>query len=776
MTNNDNPFLPIRVVQSSRNFLIKKRSRGGEPEIFLNEEELVVHRRKLETEISDIDTALASDFQRFPNIPNVIKARLRDDALAKSYRPRGILNDDTCPIIGLNDIGELLLSSTKKGLGNLKQRVAFAENLKEKANISVVEDFHRYSEEDKLSGLSFATLMEKARENGEMHLKVILFDHHKDEMNTQIIREFMEYLNQIQVKADLVSNIEKFNIWRVKVHQLEQVSKIIAHPLVRTVSFFPAFTFILPKGIVQNKEIRTFPQLVTGREYPVVVLVDTGISPKNKHLEPWVIDKEVLVPPDYQDNNHGTFVAGLLSMPNQLNNDNISPDDEHVQIIDVLMIPDPSKDALSEDLIIERFLEIIPRIISKHKNAKIWNMSAGFSVNVEDEKFSSFSMFLDKLQDEYDIIFVLPSGNYENFNQRKWPPQEDIGETDRLQVPGDSVRAITVGALAYKEVNNSIVRMKEPASYSRRGPGPMSLIKPELVHYSGNLAINENGLVTTNQGIISFNENGELLEDAGTSFSCPLISRSIAILHGSLANTVSNSLLRALTVHNSHIPDTITDRELALPYVGFGMPSKVEDFLSCTRNSITLVFENEIIERHTIEYPFPWPHSLTDSSGRCRGVVRMTLVAETPLDKDYGSEYIRAKIEASLSSRILSPENNSSDWTSRLKEYTFEPDPKKNNEEKLRVAGQKWTPIKRYEGNMKRINANDWKIGVRITLRDGFSLNGSPVKFALIFSLTDPEGIAPVYDEVTLELKNMGVITEPIKVRNIVKERVGVGG
>ena len=77
---------------------------------------------------------------------------------------------------------------------------------------------------------------------------------------------------------------------------------------------------------------------------------------------------------------------------------------------------------------------------------------------------------------------------------------------------------------------------------------------------------------------------------------------------------------------------------------------------------------------------------------------------------------------------------------------------------------------------MKRINANDWKIGVRITLRDGFSLNGSPVKFALIFSLTDPEGIAPVYDEVTLELKNMGVITEPIKVRNIVKERVGVGG
>ena len=776
MTNNENSFLPIRVVQSSRDFLNKNHSGGGESEIFLNDEELILHRKKLEREISDIGTSLASNFQRFPNVPNVIKARLRDDALAKSHRPRGILNSDTCPIIGVDEIGELLLSSTKKGMENLKERLAFSDNLKEKANISAVRDFHRYSEEDKLSGLSLATLMEKARENDGIRLKVMLFDYHNDEINAQILDEFKEYLDQIQVNSELVSRIEKFNIWRVVARNSDQVSKIIAHPLVRTVSFFPTVKFFLPKGIIQNTKISTFPQPINGREYPVVVLVDTGVSPKNKHLEPWVIDKEILVPSDYQNNLHGTFVAGLLSMPNQLNDGNISPDNEHVQIIDIQMIPDPLKDALSEDLIIERFVETIPKILSKHKNAKIWNMSAGFDLNVEDEKFSSLSMFLDKLQDEYNIIFVLPSGNNASLNQRKWPPQKDIGESDRLNVPGDSVRAITVGALAYKEINNSVVRKKEPASYSRRGPGPMSVIKPELVHYSGNLSNTGSGLDITGQGIISFNESGEFMENAGTSFSCPLISRSMAILHGSLANTVSNSFLKALTVHNSYIPDTITDATLALPYVGFGIPAKVDEFLSCTRNSITLVFDHQIIDGHTLEYPFPWPRSLIDSFGRCKGLVRMTLVSETPLDKDFGSEYIRTKIEASLSSRVLNPDNTSSDWTPRLKEFTFELDHKKNNEEKLRKTGLKWTPIKRYEGNMKRISATEWKIRVSITSRDGFTLNGSPVKFALIFSLIDPEGIAPVYDEVTLELKNMGVITEPIKVRNIVKERVGVGG
>ncbi len=775
LNNNDNTLLPIRVVQTSRGFLRKNSSGGSDPKIFLNEEELAYHQKKLETELSDIDISLASDFQRFPKVPNVIKARLREEALAKSHRPRKILNIETCPIIGLDDVGELLLSSTRTGLENLKRSVVSAGKPDEKANISAVEDFLKYSEQDKLLGITVATLIEKARENNELCLKVVLFDHHNEEINFHIIKEFEEYTKQLQVTADPVLKLDGFNVWRVIAKQNEQVEKLIAHPSVRTVSFFPTFKIILPKGLTQGKKISAFPLPLSGKEYPKVVLIDTGVSSKNKYLAPWVVDKEVFVPPAYQDNQHGTFVAGLVSMPNQLNSGNVSPDDEQLQVIDVQMIPDSSKDALREDLLMERLQEVIPRILSKHKNAKIWNMSAGFDVSAEDDKFSSFSMFLDRLQDDYGVIFVLPSGNYENHNQRKWPPQGGIGEADRLQIPGDSVRAITVGALTYRERSNSVVRKEEPASYSCRGPGPMTTIKPELVHYSGNLAKKGSGFDISDQGIISFDESGNLIENVGTSFSCPLVARSMAILHGNLADNASDSLIRALVVHNSYIPDAIKDRALALPYVGFGMPAKVDNFLSCSRSSITLVFDHQAIKGCSLEYPFPWPPSLIDDSGRCRGSVKMTLVTASPLDFNFGSEYIRAKIEASLQSSDKNSTSNYPKWRSRLHEYPAELNPKELYENKFVKTGLKWKPIKRYEGNMKQVSATDWKISVKMTLRDGFTLNEAPVKFALIFSLADLEGIAPVYDEVTLELPNRGVITEPIQVKTIVKERIGVG-
>ena len=771
----DNSLLPIRVVQTNRDFLTKNRPGWSNSKIFLDDEELVRHQEKLETEISNINISLADNFRRFPKVPNVIKARLRGDALAKSHRPKEILNVDTCPIIGLDNVGELLLSSTKKGLERLKERISIAREPDEKANISAVEEFLSYSEEDKLLGINVDALVERAKQNNEIYLKVVLFNHNDEELNSEIIKDFKESTRQLQVVADHITKLEGLSIWRVVAQHADQVNKIVAHPSVRTVSFFPSFRIILPKGLVQNQKTSSFPLPVSDREYPKVVLVDTGISPKNKYLYPWVIDSEPFVPISFQNNQHGTFVAGLLSMPNFLNSEKVSPDDEEVQIIDVQMIPDSSKDALREDLLMVRLQEAVPSVLSRHDNAKIWNMSAGFDISVEDEKFSSFSAFLDKLQDEYGIIFVLPSGNYEGNNQREWPPQNGIGEADRLQIPGDSVRAITVGALACKERDDSIVRKKEPTSYSCRGPGPMNIIKPELVHYSGNLARNGSMFDISDQGIISFDENGKLLENVGTSFSCPLVSRSMAILHGNLVNTVSDSLLRALVVHNSYIPDVITDKTLALPYVGFGMPARVADFLSCKRSSITLVFDHQIIESYTLEYPFPWPRSLIDSSGRCRGLVRMTLVAASPLDLDFGSEYIRANIEASLSSRDVNSLNNPTKWKSRLDEYSAELNSGELYEGRLIKTGFKWKPIKRYEGEMKRIIATDWKIRVKMVLRDGFTLNGAPVNFALIFSLIDPDGVSPVYDEVTLELRNRGVITEPVQVRTRVQERVGVG-
>lgn len=397
-------------------------------------------------------------------------------------------------------------------------------------------------------------------------------------------------------------------------------------------------------------------------------------------------------------------------------------------------------------------------------------MSLGLSISVEDEFFSSLGSFLDIIQEDNNIIITLPSGNYTHANQRKWPPQDNIINDDRLQVPADSVRAITVGAIACKDNNDSIVKTNQPASYSCKGPGPSYIVKPELIHYSGNVGFNNGTLHSLNQGIRSFDENGRITEDAGTSFACPLVARTLAILDHKLDSSTSNNLIKALAIHHSQIPIEAKIHDDILPYVGFGIPTSANNILNCTESSITLVFEQEIYEGHSLKYHFVWPKSLRDENGKCRGDVKMTLVAGVPLDSNFGSEYIRANITATLGAKTFDNKKNEYKFISKLKE-----NPKLEAglyEEELIKNGYKWKPIKKYEGNFRGIKTDEWRIRVSMLLRDGISLDIAPLKFALIFTLSDPEGLTPVYDEVVIGLENENVITNPLKLRSEIQQRI----
>ena len=57
---------------------------------------------------------------------------------------------------------------------------------------------------------------------------------------------------------------------------------------------------------------------VTG-DFPVVVVVDSGISDGIPALESWVVGRDSQVAPKYQNTDHGTFVAGLICWGSELN-------------------------------------------------------------------------------------------------------------------------------------------------------------------------------------------------------------------------------------------------------------------------------------------------------------------------------------------------------------------------------------------------------------------------------------------------------------------------
>ena len=769
---NENKRLPVRVVQPSRDFLQKAEGGGGSIKSFITDEtEFETHREFLASEIDNIERSLDYNFQKYPEIPSVIKAELREDALAKSHRPVDLFKIDTCPMIGLDHMGEILVSATKTGLGKLKSRIDAPKSEAQKANISAVKNVSKFEDKDKLQGLSLKELMQKSKRKEGNFFKVLLFDHRDPEINDKTTRGFVSWANKNRLVAEDISKLRGLSIWRVNGASEDQVKEIAAHPSVRTVSFFPSFAIALKRGHISNQEISNFPTPEAGKKYPRVAVIDSGIPKSHPFLSPWVLDRESYVPDAYQDNKHGCFVGGLISFGNQLNGKKICPDNEPVQIVDIQFIPDPKKDTVTEDILMERLKTCVPTL-TKKQNIRIWNMSVSLDLNAEVERFSSLAIFMDKLQDENRIIMTLPSGNYEDQdNQRVWPPQKDIGNADILKVPADSVRAVTVGAIAGKEKPGSIVKINQPASYSCKGPGPAYITKPDLVNYSGNLTVDNGTADCSNQGIISFDELGKITEDIGTSYSCPLVARTMSILHNRLENPTSNNLIKALTVHNSNVPEGLGKMEEVFPYVGFGRPGGVDDMLSCKHSEVALIFEQEIYEGYNLIYPFSWPESLIDEKKKCRGKVRMTLVAGVPLNASYGSEYVRANVSAALQAGNLSKngrikylgkidENPSS---GKLSRYYYEKELIKN--------GYKWKPIKRYERDLKGVKAEEWRIKVSLLLRAGLKLGLIPIKFVLIFTLTDPEGVAPVYDEVTVGLRNSNVITTPIQLRETVQEK-----
>ena len=764
-------LLPVRVVQPSRDFLHKdERKRGSGSKFFIKDErQFRLHQESLVSELSSIETDLEKTFVKYPSVPSVLKAKLIEDAWAKSHRPNDIFDIYTCPIIGTDNMGELLVSTTKTGLNKLKSRIKVPTSKSQKANITTLKDISEYDKNDKLLGLSVQELMEKSKKGQK--IKVILFDHRDPEINNNIKEQFLSWIKEQNLNAKDISNMPGLSIWRILDANEAQIKEMLSNPSIRTVSFFPSFRIILQKDLISSQKIKEFPVPEENMEYPKVAVVDTGISTNNPFLAPWIIDRIPLVPEPYQNNKHGSFVAGLLVMGTQLNGKGICPDEEPIQLVDVQMLPDPKKDTLHEDILIERLRSCTSEVTAKH-NVRIWNMSAGFIEKAEDERFSSMGVFLDKLQDENNIIFTLPSGNYEGLNQRSWPPQPSIKNLDKLQIPADSVRAITVGALACKEKPDSIVKIDQPASYSCRGPGPTYIMKPEIVQYSGNLTMDNGQMDYFNQGILSFDERGNIVEGIGTSYSCPLGARTMAILQQKVVESTSNNMIKALMIHTSVIPKGLGKLDEVFPYVGFGKPVDVNSMLNCSESEVTLMFEQEIYQGHNLIYPFAWPKSLINKEGKCRGRVRITLVAGVPLDYgNNGSEYIRANLEVALQAGIKE-KNGKIKYSGQLDEYPNNKD-LKNYYEKERIKhGFKWKPIKRYEADLKDIKADDWRLKVSILLRSGVKLGTKPVKFALVFSLIDPEGVAPVYNEVILGLRNRNVITNPIQLRARIQEKV----
>lgn len=752
--------LPIKVVLQKTEDIYRNNP-GGKIKFFGEV------TPQLQTEISGKFEALLTFydevFQENENIPAIGKVTVKPEAIAKSHKPDDLCRN--CPIIGSEDLNEIYIKVKKKSIQDTVALVKNPPSQKFSANMTAISDIQPIKASEKIAD-ALVGMEQREFSFVKDKLKIKIFDFDDEFDNAQIwgyVKQKLEALG-LYNDCELITYGEHIKFLKLSVHSYEDIVRIAEINGVKSVDFFQEYS--LPKEDFSSTELQALLDCEYAESDISIGIIDGGISEENEYLQPYIIAQEKYVYEEYRNPHHAIFIASTIQYGNLLNN--ISSTTCHrFKFVDVIAIPNSDEEYGPTDTISEYdLMEIIEEVMDKYSDTtKIWNLSLGIESKRCSGAMSDLGIFLDYIQDKYQVQIFVSSGNVNDLPLRTWPPQIELGEHDRLISPADSVRAVTVGSVALFESNDSIVKFNEPSPFSRRGPGANYVVKPDVVDYGGNLSTSYciDGL-----GVKGLDPQGNVIEGNGTSYSNPRALQKFASICEEMVE-LDLLLAKAMLIHSARMNsrDLLDEKPDNIKYYGFGIPSaNVQEILQCSEDEVTLVFKQKISQGSHLEmYDFPYPKSLI-KNGKYIGEIGMTLVYLPPLDERYGREYCRTNIDVSFGT------------------YSYLPDGKINYkgqvpleakwDEKFETArvenGFKWSPIKSYYRKLKNgiQLADGWKLRIDLTARNGIYVPSQ--EFVLIVTIKDLNG-NDIYSEIATGLRERGYITNNLETRYQTRQR-----
>jgi hypothetical protein len=349
-------------------------------------------------------------------------------------------------------------------------------------------------------------------------LKIKLIPYEDTAARKYLQTSFMGFCTQRSVdvkKCNYSANSEIYKLSNVTEDSLGEICEFDG---VLSVESMPSYEFG-PEWVAENKEVETkLPE--DGKEYPTVGILDSGISNIDP-LSPWICGKMSPYPDDLLDRSHGTFVAGVMLYGDILEDMPLVGCAE-CRIFDGTITTDKDLDPVDED----ELLDNIRDIVTKNKDdIKIWSLSIGSKKEASLQTFSDFGTTLDDIQDSNNVLIIKSVGNCQNFEHNQ-PPS-------RISESADSVRSIVVGSIAHRQSQTDLAPINHVSPFSRIGPGPQDIIKPELVQFGGNSGLSAGGN-RIDTGVLSFSNDGSIVCKCGTSFSTPRISALMSNLNHNL--------------------------------------------------------------------------------------------------------------------------------------------------------------------------------------------------------------------------------------------------
>jgi serine protease AprX len=758
MAESNNPKaerLPIKLIMPKQGVEKRVPGAGAPPKPFRTVD--AEYRKSLSHQVSTMREALLPQMKETGAAP--VRVKLITKAAAKSHRPEQLFSSVTCPIVGAGHLSELFLKATPQGLAKLKNMIETNQSDRVMKEISCVETIEAVTPVYRRRGIeSHDVLRRSPRGEKGFITRVRLFNFGAGKEQPKLVANFEETCRQRNIHISSEGYSGNNFIYGAECHTVEDVDAISRIVGVRSIKSMPLIRTIRSK-MFNPKPLSKLPTSVeVSGDFPIVVVVDSGISDQIPELATWVVGRESTVAPAYRNSDHGTFVAGLICWGSELNPTVDGIDSNPCGVFDLQIIPnaDPSKGD-TESLREQEFLISLDMALQEHANKyKVWNLSLGTDTVCSLDEFSEFAEELDNLQERYQVSFVISAGNFSTPPLLDYPRKQTQLVEGRITTPADSVLGITVGSVSHVDFKNKGPKKHQPSAFSRHGAGPNYVIKPDLVHYGGSCSSDGAHIA----GIRSVNDTGSA-ENLGTSFATPFVSRTLAQIYHQITPTPSPVLARALLTHHARDPRTgqrVPDGDEN--FFGFGRPAPVPYCLECTPYTSTLVFDDHLRPGYFLEWDdFPYPASL-HRQGRYFGEIWMTVAFAPARGGRWGSEYCETHIDAHFG--VFRSQASRETGEIKKKFVGLVPPEHKNpgvlyesyQVEKLR----KWAPVRTYHGDLgkKGERGDKWRLKVQLLTRHGIEDEEAfkPQPFSLIITISDPNRKALIYDEMARSVLN----------------------
>lgn len=795
---------PVQVVLNTEQYMKRPDGGGGgsAKDFFEGRDaEFSKHRDKL---LRDFQ-AVRDHLKPFKAPIGFVKVKLQAAALAKSHRPMdAIFRASEFPLVGTGSLGELYFEITPGALPKAVTVVEKAEAKVTKRNsrnelapssarseVGAIESISLPGAQDKRRfTVDQALAYFKYRPAGR-YLTVELFVHEGSlgkEPNERpeakrALRDFRKQLSDLASEVEVWRSGEEWKSVHLTVLQfpvklppqnklkrtLETIVDFLDEsPLVRRYSLGPVLMHAATGQSAQRVKTSSFPPPLQGYNYPVVGIVDGGVT-RSGPVAAWCAGSINYMRQADSEREHGSFIAGLLA-----NGHNFNPgqpgESESCKFYDFdLYCEDEAKfKANFNGGFVDMMRQLDAQLAARPAGIRIINLSLNPEVVADLNGYSYSAALLDELADKHDVIFVVSAGNLAGTTVRdRWPADatpalQQIASyphfgADRVFVPGETARNVTVGALELFDRATT-----RPAPYTRRGPATSAGIKPDFAHIGG--------CETSKRPLVSANTSGGSRTWQGTSFAAPMVAKSLALLDHRIAGPKPRELLMALMYHFAQMPALLNDKllkDVSKDFAGFGIPANVDAMLTNDDHAITLVFTDTLPFGLDLSFDFAWPQALFDHvAGTRRGDVALTIAYSPPLDSQHQAEFARVNLDAYLRQETIDEEGEIH-YKGRLKsEHSG------TLEKNLIAHGAKWWPVKHYRKSFKKLSGTaNWRLVVDSLTRAGAAYPAEGVKFAVILTISDPKSTAPVFASTRQGLLANGIQLRDVRTTTRVRAR-----